>query len=116
MGGRGASSGISVSGKVYGSEYHSILKDGNIKFVVANEGSVTAPMETMIKRRVYVTVDEKKNKIKHITYYDNENKRVKQIDYTLHIMEWIHIHIMVIGIMKMIVKKVQEIRQEMKRE
>lgn len=50
MGGRGASSGISVSGKVYGSEYHSILKDGNIKFVVANEGSVTAPMETMIKR------------------------------------------------------------------
>nr|DAP77798.1 MAG TPA: hypothetical protein [Caudoviricetes sp.] len=85
MGGRGASSGISVSGKVYGSEYHSILKDGNIKFVVANEGSVTAPMETMTKGRVYVTVDEKKNKIKHITYYDNENKRVKQIDlYPAH--------------------------------
>lgn len=37
-------------------------------------------METMTKGRVYVTVDEEKNKIKHITYYDNENKRVKQID------------------------------------
>lgn len=34
MGGRGASSGLSVKGKPYGSEYHSVLKAGNIKFVV----------------------------------------------------------------------------------
>ena len=33
MGGRGSSSGISVSGKVYGSEYKSLVTYGNIKFV-----------------------------------------------------------------------------------
>ncbi len=85
MGGRGASSGISVSGKRYGTEYHSILKVGNIKFVTINAGAVTAPMETMTRGRVYVTIDEKKNQIKHITYYDNQNKRTKQIDlYPAH--------------------------------
>ena len=52
MGGRGASSGISKKGKIYGSEYHTILKSGNIKFVKYNEGNTTAPMETMTKGRI----------------------------------------------------------------
>jgi hypothetical protein len=79
MGGRGASSGISNKGKPYGSEYTTVYQSGNIKFVKPNEGSTTAPMETMSKNRIYVTLDSK-NKPKHITYYDRENKRVKQID------------------------------------
>ena len=80
MGGRGSSSGISVSGKKYGTEYHSILKDGNIKFVKKNgKGSATAPMETMTKGRIYVTVNNQ-NKLKSVSFYDNKNKRVKQID------------------------------------
>lgn len=79
MGGRGASSGISVKGKPYGTEYTALYQWGNIKFVKVNSGSVTAPMETMTKGRVYVTVDNEKNP-KYITYYDNANKRVKQID------------------------------------
>lgn len=33
MGGRGSSSGISASGKKYGTQYKTLLKDGNIKFV-----------------------------------------------------------------------------------
>ena len=80
MGGRGASSGVSTKGKLYGTEYHTLLQDGNIKFVAVNAGSPTAPLETMSKGRVYVTVNEKENTLKSITIYDRANKRFKQID------------------------------------
>lgn len=81
MKGRGASSGVSVSsGKAYGTEYKTVLKSGNIKFVVVTEGSNDAPMETMTEGRVYVTVDKNKNIPKYITYYDKNNERFKQID------------------------------------
>lgn len=79
MGGRGASSGISVSGKTYGSEFRALLKAGNIKFVKAVDGAQKTPMETMTKGRVYVTLNKNDN-IKAITYYDAANKRTKQID------------------------------------
>lgn len=79
MGGRGSSSGVSNKGKAYGTEYETLYQSRNIKFVRVNEGSITAPMETMTKGRVYVTVD-KNNKPKHITYYDKQLKRKKQID------------------------------------
>lgn len=79
MGGRGASSGVSSKGEPYGTEYKTVYQSGNIKFVKPNLGSTTAPMETMTKGRVYVTLD-KKNEPKHITYYDKEDKRYKQID------------------------------------
>lgn len=82
MGGRGASSGILDKGKVYGSEYTSLLKVSNIKFVKYNDRtSVTAPMETMTRGRVYVTVNDR-NELKTITYYDNSGKRTKSIDLT----------------------------------
>lgn len=81
MGGRGASSGVSAKGKPYGSEYHAVLKDGNIKFVKANNGSATAPLETMTRGRVYVTVNAA-DELKFISYYDNQNKRIKTIDLT----------------------------------
>ena len=71
MGGRGASSGMSKSGKKYGSEYTTVYQSGNIKFVKPNAGSTTAPMETMTKNRVYVTLDYK-NEPKFISYYDKE--------------------------------------------
>lgn len=79
MGGRGSSSGISASGKSYGSEFRALLKAGNIKFVKAVDGAQKTPMETMTKGRVYVTLNKNDN-IKAITYYDAENKRTKQID------------------------------------
>lgn len=79
MGGRGASSGMSVKGKPYGSEYRTLLKDGNIKFVKVNSGSATPPMETMTKNRVYVTLGSNGNP-RFISYYDQNNRRVKQID------------------------------------
>ena len=81
MGGRGASSGMSVKGKPYGSEYRTVLRDGNVKFVKANNGSATAPLETMTRGRVYVTVNAA-DELKFISYYDNQNKRTKTIDLT----------------------------------
>lgn len=79
MGGRGASSGISVNGKVYGTEYKALFTVGNIKFVKNNNGNTTPPLETMTKGRVYVTVNNS-NDLKFISYYDRTNKRTKTID------------------------------------
>lgn len=79
FGGRGASSGISDKGVPYGREYTSVLKSSNIKFVKKNDESASAPLETMTRGRVYVTVTQD-DKLKSITYYDNHNKRFKQID------------------------------------
>lgn len=80
MGSRGASSGIADNGKPYGTEYSTIFQQGNIKFITINEGSTAAPLETMTKGRVYVTINKKLNKPQYITYYDKRNKRYNQID------------------------------------
>lgn len=80
MGGRGSSSGVSNKGRKYGTEFSSLLKSGNIKFVRYNDSkAATTPMETMTKGRVYVTVTDD-NRIKAITYYDTNGLRTKQID------------------------------------
>lgn len=82
MGGRGASSGLSVSGKKYGSEYTTVYQSGNIKFIKQNDSSsIKTPMETMTKGRIYVTIG-KDNKPKSITQYSNDGLRRKQIDVT----------------------------------
>ena len=78
MGGRGASSGISDKGKPYGSQYQTVLRDGNITFVKAKTDHPESLFETRTRGRVYVTVGG--NDILRITYYDTENKRTKQID------------------------------------
>lgn len=80
MGGRGASSGVSDKGKRYGSEYKTLLKDGNIKFVRYSDNTAAkAPMETMTNGRVYVTVNAE-DALAYITYFDTRNKRRKTID------------------------------------
>ncbi len=80
MGGRGASSGTSVRGKPYGSEYTTVYAVGNVKFVKYNDNRLaTAPIETMTRGRVYVTINESGTP-KFISYYDNKNKRSRQID------------------------------------
>jgi hypothetical protein len=79
MGGRGSSSGMSLNGKKYGTEYKSLVTYGNIKFVVPLGFNTTSPMETMTNNRVYVTLDYE-GQPKYISYYDKENKRRKQID------------------------------------
>lgn len=82
MGGRGASSGMSVKGKKYGTEYTTLYKADNIKFIKYNDAtSAKTPMETMTKGRVYVTVNSNDDLVS-ITYYDSSGKRNKQIDLT----------------------------------
>lgn len=80
MRGRGASSGISNKGKLYGSEYITVYQSGNIKYVEVNGGASTAPMETMSKDRIYVTIDKNTQELKYVSFYDSSNKRYKQID------------------------------------
>lgn len=86
MGGRGASSGISVKGVPYGKGYSTVringkpLKVSNIKFIKqTKEGSVTAPMETMTKGRVYAVIDGA-DRVNSIVYFDNNLKRKKSIN------------------------------------
>ena len=80
MGGRGASSGVSDKGHKYGTDYKTLLQDGNIKFIEKIGNSSETIMETMTKNRVYVIVD--RDKPKSIVYFDKDNKRKKQIDLT----------------------------------
>ncbi len=81
MGGRGSSSGMSVKERLYGTEYYTVYKLGNVKFVKMSSGAATAPLETMTEGRVYVTIGSL-NELKCITYYDKHNKRAKQVDLT----------------------------------
>lgn len=79
MGGRGASSGTSTGGRRYGTQQRTLLTSGNIKFVQRNSGDSETIVETMTKGRVYANIDSSGN-LSSITYFDNENKRSKQID------------------------------------
>lgn len=79
MGGRGARFGVSKNGKPYGTEFYTVLQKGKIKFVKSVTGNAKAPMETMTKGRIYVTVNEK-DELKYITFFDRQNKRRRQID------------------------------------
>lgn len=83
MGGRGASFGVYYINGVphkYGEEFTKIAQSGEIMYVKHNGTSVTAPMETRTRGRIYVTLD-KDNNVKHITFYDKETgERIKQID------------------------------------
>lgn len=85
MGGRGASSGISSKGNIYGSQFHAVLDasgkplvHGNIKFIESNSRHSESLFETMTKGRVYVLVGGK-DLIK-IVYFDKNNKHVKEIN------------------------------------
>ena len=86
MGGRGASSGVSSAdnkgggGKEYGSQYRTLLTNGNIKFVQKNDRDSETLFETQTSGRVYVTVGG--NDLLQVTYFDKQNKRNKTIDLT----------------------------------
>lgn len=95
MGGRGASRGMSEKGKPYGSEFRTLLKAGNVKFVKQNAAlNAKDPLETMTKGRIYATINDE-GKINAISYYGADGKRVKTINL-LHSHEQfkgVHMHI-----------------------
>lgn len=95
MGGRGASSGISVdkNGKPknkYGTQYNTVLKDGNIKFVTKVSRDSETLMETKTAGRVYVTVGG--DDLISVMYFDQEKKRTKTIDLS-HQHKGMHEHV-----------------------
>lgn len=83
MGGRGALSGLALyrdrTGKFveYGTEYKTVLQDGNVKFVQMRNpnDSVRVPEETRTKGRIYVTAG-KRGELKCITRYDEDGRSV----------------------------------------
>ncbi len=93
MGGRGASSGTSKGrggkpGNRYGTQYKAFLGkdgkplvDGNVKFVEKTEANEEVLMETMTRGRVYAHVNNNGD-LASIVYFDNDNRRSKQIDLT----------------------------------
>lgn len=93
MGGRGAASPSGRYGKknekIYGSEYHTVLEIGNIKFIKRNSGASSAPLETQINPerkpngRIYVNVSND-DKIRYISFYDQNGKKEKQWDVNDH--------------------------------
>lgn len=79
VGGRGASSGVSVKGNPYGSQFRTVAKSGNIKIVEPREGNEETLIETMTRGRVYGVLNSK-GEVGTIVYFDNEGKRTKRID------------------------------------
>ena len=65
--------------KPSGTEYTTLYKSGNIKFVKKNEGAPAAPEYTLTPGRVYATIGNK-NEIKYVTYFDKHTDYKKQID------------------------------------
>lgn len=95
MGGRGAASGTSAKGFEYGTEFKSLLRVDNIKFVqyqLKNEARI--PEETMSsgRNRVYVIVNQQ-NVLKSITFYNKEGILRRQIDLDhAHDKQSPHVH------------------------
>lgn len=89
MGGRGASSGTSVKGNPYGSQYHMLLQVDNIKFVTKNTRQSEDLLETMTSGRVYATVGG--DELIRITFFDENNKRNRVIEKDKKTGKW-HVH------------------------
>lgn len=89
MGGRGASSGISEKGKLYGSQYHTVLEHENIKFVTNSIKNYEPLLETMTNGRTYVQVGGED--IIRVAFMDRDNKRYKVIEKDKKNKEW-HVH------------------------
>ena len=90
MGGRGASSGLSEKGRFYGSDYHTLYQNGNIKYVTkTSRNDSDSLMETMTKGRIYATVNG--GEVKGITLFDHNNRRAKFIEKDGRTGKW-HAH------------------------
>ena len=89
MGGRGAASGMSNNGNKYGTQYRTLLHEGNIKFVTKISRQSETLMETMTAGRVYVEVGGKD--LLRIVSFDEKNKRSHVIEVDKRTGKW-HVH------------------------
>ena len=89
MGGRGASSGMSAQGNAYGTQYHTLYQDGDVKYITKNARESEPLMETMTKGRIYATI--KGNEVKAVTFFDDDNKRNVLLEKDKKTGDW-HAH------------------------
>ena len=89
MGGRGASSGFSKKGRKYGSQYHTLLQDENIKFVAKNSRDSEPLMETMTAGRIYVETGGKD--LLRVIFFDENNMRNRVLERDKRTDTW-HVH------------------------
>jgi hypothetical protein len=96
MGGRGAASGVSDKGFEYGTEFRTLIRVDNIKFVTPTKaGPSSVPLETMStgRNRVYAFVNYGGD-LKSIAFYDKNGKRRRQIDLDhMHYGHMPHVHV-----------------------
>ena len=93
-GGRGSSSGFSMdkNGNLkhkYGTQYHTVYRDGDVEFVQKNKRQSEPLMETMANGRIYAEVGGKD--IIRIIRFDADNKRNRVIEKDKRTGEW-HVH------------------------
>lgn len=78
MGGRGASSGISLKGRSYGTDYKTLHTEGNIKFVKRTSEDSEILLETMTPNRVYAIIGNN-DSITAIHFMGEDLKKYKTI-------------------------------------
>jgi hypothetical protein len=94
MGGRGAASGVSNSGRRYGTEYRTIVELDSIKVARRNSDPPVLPQETMssARGRVYA-VGNRSGGLKAIGLYARDGRLRRQIDVDhTHSGQSPHIH------------------------
>lgn len=99
FGGRGASSGMSIAGRKYGTEYKTLHQSGNVKYIRYNLSVASKnPFETQAKDRIYAIVNFQ-DEVKSIVFFDSNGMKCKEYDIRGHVHkidgEWIlpHAHL-----------------------
>lgn len=78
--GRGASSGMSIAGRKYGTEYKTLHQSGNVKYIRYNLSMASKnPFETQAKDRIYAVVNFR-DEIKSIVFFDSKGMKSKEYD------------------------------------
>lgn len=82
FGGRGASSGMSIAGRKYGTEYKTLHQTGNVKYIRYNLSMASKnPFETKATNRIYAIVNFQ-DEVKSIVFFDSNGMKSKEIDIT----------------------------------
>ena len=99
FGGRGASSGMSIAGRKYGTEYKTLHVKDSVKYIRYNFSMASKnPFETQAKDRIYAIVNFQ-DEVKSIAFFDSNGMKCKEYDIRGHVHkidgEWIlpHAHL-----------------------
>lgn len=80
FGGRGASSGMSIAGRKYSTEYKTLHQLRNIKYIRYNLSMASKnPFETQASNRIYAVVNFR-DEIKSIVFFDSKGMKSKEYD------------------------------------